>query len=210
LRPKCQNGRADWFQKKAEDAVSMAKSQPDIGKEEQNPQGQLDKLESQQPSQDDGCPECRIKMARINDLEMELKNQEEKAKQHEEAACMHEWHLANAHVDEVRKELSNRINELEGQQSGQISTSESATSQPRPTHYYCDDCLYLQMELREARQKSRDLDDKLRYRKQRIRGLEYQVNKAQEEGSVLRQDLDEANREISRLRAELGIRTSKL
>jgi uncharacterized coiled-coil DUF342 family protein len=134
----------------------------------------------------------------------------EKAKQHEEAACMDEWNLANAHVDDVRKELSNQINELEAQQSGQISTSESQTSQPRAIHYYCDDCLYLQMELREARQKSRDLDDKLRYRKQQIRGLEYQVDKAQEEGSVLRQDLDEANKEISRLRAELGIRTSKL
>jgi hypothetical protein len=80
LRPKCQNGRADWLQKKVEDAVSMAKSQPgsDIGKEEQKPQGQLDKSESQQPPQEDGCPECRIKMARINDLEMELENQEKR------------------------------------------------------------------------------------------------------------------------------------
>jgi hypothetical protein len=51
LRLKCQNGRADWLQKKVEDAVSMAKSQPesDIEKQEQKLQGQLDDAEIQLP-----------------------------------------------------------------------------------------------------------------------------------------------------------------
>lgn len=188
----------------------MAKSQPDIGKEEQKPQRQLDESEKQQPPQDDGCPECRIKMARINDLEMELRNQEEKARQHENAAIWHERDLAETYTLDIRKELSNRINELEAQQSGQISTSESATSQPRPAYYYCEECRCVQMELHKAKQQIRDSEYEARHRDRKIRVLDYQFKDAQEEGRVLRQDLNEANREISRLRAELGRRTSKL
>ena len=149
-------------------------------------------------------------MARINDLEMELRNQEEKAKQHEEVAIRHERDLAKTSTLVVRKELSNRIDELEAQQSGQTSASEGSEVQQRPAYYYCGECSYLQMRLHKAKQEIRDSEYKTRLRDQKIRVMDYQFKDAQEEGRVLRQDLNEANREISRLRAELGRRTSKL
>jgi hypothetical protein len=204
------NGRADYFQEKVEE-VSMAKTQTgsDIEKKEPKDQSQHDEPESQQPLQNDGCPECRIKVTQINNLELELRSQEIRARQDGEAACMNEWNLANAQVDEVRKELSHRINELEAQQSSQVSTSGDPGAQPRSTHYYCDDCSYLQMKLREARQKSKDLDDKCYRRKCKILGLEDRLDKARDDSTILREDLNAANAEIARLRAKLGLRTSK-
>jgi polyhydroxyalkanoate synthesis regulator phasin len=148
-------------------------------------------------------------VAQINNLDLELRSQEIRARQDEEAACMHEWSLAKAQVDEVRKELSNRINELEAQQSGQISTSEDPESQPRSTRYYCDDCSYLQMKLREAKQKSRDLDDKCDRRKYQILVLEDRLDNARDDSARLREDLNAANENIARLLAKLGLRTSK-
>jgi hypothetical protein len=70
----------------------MAKTQTgsDIEKKEPKDQSKSNDQESQQSPQSDGCPECRIKVAKINNLELELRDQEERAKQHEEAACMHE------------------------------------------------------------------------------------------------------------------------
>lgn len=140
-------------------------------------------------------------MAQINNLELELRSQEIRARQDQEVACMHEWNLANAQVDEVRKELPNRINELEVQQSGQISTSED---------YYCDGCSYLQMKLRGAKQKSRDLDDKCDRRRYQMLGLEDRLDKARDDSAILQEDLNAANEEIARLRAKLGLRISKL
>jgi hypothetical protein len=149
-------------------------------------------------------------MSQIDDLELELRDQEEKARRHEEAALAKEWQSQSAYVDEVRKQLSTRINELEAQQSGQISISEHPTAQPRPTQYYCEDCCWWQMELRGATQKSQDFGDKCRLRKTQLRGMDYRLDKVQEEARLLQKDLDAANREVTRLRAELGLRTSKL
>jgi hypothetical protein len=65
------------------------------------------------------------------------------------------------------------------------------------------------MELREARQKSKDLDDKCYRRKYKILGLEDRLDKARDDSTILREDLNAANAEIARLRAKLGLRTSK-
>jgi hypothetical protein len=212
LAPKGRTAELTGFQEKAEES-SITKTQTgftDIEEEEQKGQSYLNKPENQWPHQDGGCPECCIKVAQINNLESELRGQEERARQDKEAACMHEWTLANAHVDEVRKELSTRINELEAQQSGQTSTPEGPGAQPRSTHYDCDNCLYLQMKLMEAKRKGRELDDMCERRKYKIRGLEYRLDSAQDDSAILRVDLNAANEEIARLRAKLGLRTSKL
>jgi hypothetical protein len=212
LKPKGQNTRADQFQEKPEDAVSMPKPQTGshIEKQDQKHESQLDEPESQQTPENGACRDCRVKMAQIDNLELELRDQGEKAKRREEAAITKERHAQSAYVDEVRKELSTRINELEAQQSGQIGTSEHPVAQPRPTHYYCEDCCWWQMELKAAREKIRDSERKVSRRKDQIRGLEYEVDESQERSRVLREDLNAVNEEIARLRAELGLRTSKL
>jgi hypothetical protein len=190
----------------------MPKSQTesDIEKQDQKHQSQLDEPENQQPPENGACRECRVKMAQTDNLELELRDQEEKARRNEEAAIRHERSLANAHVIEVRKELSNRINELEAQQSGQTSTSEDPEVQHRSTYYYCDHCCFLRMKLSKAREKIRDSEDKASCRKDQIRGLKYWLDEAREGSRVLREDLNTANEEIARLRASLGLRTSKL
>jgi hypothetical protein len=211
-RSKCQGIKADWFQEKTEDAVLVPKLQAgsDIDKKEHMLQSQLNQPEIQQPPENGTCRECRVKMAQIDNLELELIDQEGKARRHEEAAITKERHAQSAYVDEVRKKLSTRINELEAQQSGQIGTSEHPVAQRRPTHYYCEDCCWWQMELKEARGKIRDSERKASRRKDQFCGLEYQLDESQARSRVLREDLNAANEEIARLRAELGLRTSKL
>jgi hypothetical protein len=182
----------------------------DIEEKDQKHQSQLDGPESQQPPQNGGCPHCLIKTSQIDNLELELRDQEEKARRHEEAAMRHERNLANAHVIEVRKELSNRINELEAQQSGQTSTSEDSEDQHRSTYYYCDHCCVLRMKLGKAREQIRDSEDKSSRRKVQICVLRDRVDMAREDSGILREDLNAANEEIARLRASLSLRTSKL
>jgi chromosome segregation ATPase len=190
--------------------VPKSQTGSDIEKQDQKHQSQHDESESQQPPENGTCRECRVKMAQIDNLELELEDQEGKARRHEEAAIRHERRLANAHVIGVRQELSTRINELEAQQSGQTSTSEDPRIQHRSAYYYCDDCCHLQMKLGKAREKIRDSEDKASRRKDEIRGLKYWLDEARERSRELREDLNAANEEIARLRAELGLRTSKL
>jgi DNA repair exonuclease SbcCD ATPase subunit len=72
------------------------------------------------------------------------------------------------------------------------SSSADATEQSPP---YCDDCMYLTMQLREAKQKSRDFEDKLRLKKNQIRSCHYEIDKTKD-------DLVEAQKEFERLRSE--------
>jgi len=143
---------------------------------------------------------------------MRLVDQEEIARQFEEKSRQYEERFRQQEEVHQRDlaELSSRINELEAQQSGQVSTLEDPASRPLPPRYYCSDCSWTQKKLYDAKQKNRELEREVERRKQKAYALGYEVDLARDEREVLRQRLDEANIEIARLRAQLGSRTSKL
>jgi hypothetical protein len=81
------------------------------------------------------------------------------------------------------------------EQSPLGSFSNQSADAPEQSPPNCDDCLYLTMKLRKARRQSKDFEDKLRVKKDQIRGCHYEIDKTRDE-------LAEANKEIQRLKSD--------
>jgi chromosome segregation ATPase len=81
------------------------------------------------------------------------------------------------------------------EQSPSGSPSNQSADAPEQSPPNCDDCLYLTMKLRKAKQQSKDFEDKLRVKKDQIRGCHYEIDKTRDE-------LAEANKEIERLKSD--------
>jgi hypothetical protein len=109
-------------------------------------------------------------------------------------ACNNCYNMRKRIVELNKKLREAKRNAIPDSPLGSAPSGESAD--------YCDNCMYLTMQLREARQRSRDFEDKLSVKKNQIRSCHYQIDKAQD-------NLAKANEEIQRLQSEVNSSSPK-
>jgi DNA repair exonuclease SbcCD ATPase subunit len=136
----------------------------------------------------------------------ELYRLREENEQHSRDIELEAAHMPNspacAHCYNMRKKIIDLNKKLREAKSNAIPDSPLRFTPSGESADYCDNCMYLTMQLREARQRSRDFEDKLSVKKNQIRSCHYEIDKAQD-------DLAKANDEIQRLQSEVDSSSPK-